>query len=311
MTQETSFGPRFYLRTFGAPHLLAHSGPLKLRSKDLLLLAYLRLEPGVHRRTTLAALLWAEHSEQGARHSLTQAVGRLRKVLGMAAIVTTRETVAWAGRLECDAAQLQEAERRNEPGLLEFYTGEFLAGLSLGEGAHGFESWASARRTEYMDLAAELLDRWGAAAEERGDWPAALRFAQRQIEIDEYGESGHRRVMRALQALGERNRALQHYLQYKERVRRDMGLEPQAETTALYEAIRTAGAPTPLDTETPPPAAVDSGAPAELVPAAPDAEAGAAPEPQASHAARPLLLMTGAVAAVLVIALLATRGGRL
>ncbi|HEX8694985.1 MAG TPA: BTAD domain-containing putative transcriptional regulator [Longimicrobium sp.] len=319
----TNFGPRLYLRTFGAPHLLAHSVPFKLRAKDLALLVYLRLQqPTVHRRTRLAALLWAEHSEHDARHSLTQAVVRLRKVLGAGSIVTTKETVQFVGRLECDAAQLQEAARRDEPGLLELYAGEFLAGLSLGEGAHDFDNWASARRTEYRELAAGLLDRWGAAAEERGDWPAALRFAQRQVEIDEYDESGHRRAMRAFEALGQRNRALLHYMQYAARVLSELGLKPEDETTALYEKIRRSAGPDspgPPDSPDPPdppdppePGPSLPGPWAGPAPAAPEAEAGGEPreaEPDGAHPARRRWLVPAALAAGLALAWAATRGG--
>lgn len=232
--------PTLFLRTFGAPDLLAGSTPLKLRAKDLALLAYLRLHPpGAHRRSVLAALLWAENSEQGARHSLTQAVVRLRKVLGAGAIDTTRDTVVWSGPLACDAALLEEAAREDRPSLLEVYEGEFLAGLGLGAGTQAFENWAAARRVDYRDMAADLMDRWGADAELRGDWQAALRFGQREAEIDPYHETGHRRVMRALDALGERNRALLHYAQYAAFVRREMGLAPQSETTALADALRS------------------------------------------------------------------------
>lgn len=233
-----------FLRTFGAPDLLSGSTPLKLRAKDLALLAYLRLHPpGAHRRSVLAALLWAENSEQGARHSLTQAVVRLRKVLGAGAIDTTRDTVVWTCPLACDAARLEEAAREDRPSLLEPYEGEFLAGLGLGAGTQSFENWAAARRVDYRDLAADLMDRWGADAERRGDWQAALRFGQREVEIDPYHETGHRRVMRALEALGERNRALLHYAQYAAFVLREMGLAPQSETTALADALRASGAP--------------------------------------------------------------------
>jgi DNA-binding SARP family transcriptional activator len=245
MTERTR--PTLFLRTFGAPDLLAGSTPLKLRAKDLALLAYLRLHPpGAHRRSVLAALLWAENSEQGARHSLTQAVVRLRKVLGAGAIDTTRDTVVWTGPLACDAALLEEAAREDRPSPLEAYDGEFLAGLGLGAGTQAFENWAAARRVDYRDLAADLMDRWGADAERRGDWQAALRFGQREVEIDPYHETGHRRVMRALDALGERNRALLHYAQYAAFVRREMDLAPQSETTALADALRASGgAPEP------------------------------------------------------------------
>lgn len=255
MTQ-TNLRPQRFLRTFGAPDLVPPpTNPI--RGKDICLLAYLRLQPPIkHRRTVLANLLWAENRESDARHSLTQAVGRLRKELGEEAITTTRETVEWKGELACDAAMLEEAARDDTPSLLEFYQDEFLKGLAPGAGTQAFENWAAARRVEYRDLAADLADRWAAAAEARGDWPAALAYAQRAVEIDPYLDTGHRRIMSALAAMGERHRALQHYANYAALVRREMGLAPQTETTDLADAIRGGDElPPPAADELPPPTA--------------------------------------------------------
>src|SRR3954471_5373286 len=198
------------LRTFGAPLLLVDGAAAALRRKDFALLVYLCVDPRLHQRSTLAGLLWAESSPADARHSLTQALGRLRKLLGMQSIEATRDTVRWTGDLACDALMLAGAAA-GAPSLLEFYGGEFLEGIAFGGEGREFERWAEARRAEYRDTAADLLDEWGEAAERREEWAAALRFGQRTTEVDPFRESGHRRVMRALNALGDRNRALLYY----------------------------------------------------------------------------------------------------
>src|SRR3712207_9058414 len=60
--------------------------------RSLALLVYLRLEGRHgHSRGALAGLLWGNRPEENARHSLTQALGRLRVHLGAALEVRSEE----------------------------------------------------------------------------------------------------------------------------------------------------------------------------------------------------------------------------
>src|SRR5438309_11491617 len=60
----------------------APPGPGMGAAKNVALLAYLALEPGMHSREELAALLWGESPEHAARASLRQALRRLRAAVG-------------------------------------------------------------------------------------------------------------------------------------------------------------------------------------------------------------------------------------
>src|SRR3954452_6498524 len=106
------------LRTLGQLVLTCSVGdPVPgLRRKDLALLAYLCVEgPRPHSRARLAALLWGESPEKKARHSLTQALGRIEKAARMGAVEKDRESVRSTGVLPCDAVWLLAEEDRLDP----------------------------------------------------------------------------------------------------------------------------------------------------------------------------------------------------
>ncbi|HET9453267.1 MAG TPA: BTAD domain-containing putative transcriptional regulator [Gemmatimonadaceae bacterium] len=223
-----------------------HDALVPLRQKDLALLVYLRMEPHrEHARSSLASLLWSECDEHRARHSLSQALGRIREALGDTALAVGRETVHWRGALPCDAAQLEDGDPTTVDAELRLYAGDFVVGLALGDGAAAFDEWADARRAFLRRRAAQLLDSSAAECERLGRHGMALQLASRLIEIEPLSESAHRRLMRAWAALGERAMALRHYHQLQRNLRKEEGLEPDPATQALAAELRGAWADPP------------------------------------------------------------------
>ncbi|HEX6039557.1 AfsR/SARP family transcriptional regulator [Longimicrobium sp.] len=292
------------LKTLGHPALHRADGALVegLRRKDLALLVYLCVEGlPVHARGRLAALLWGESPEERARHSLTQALGRLSRALPPGALAPDKDAVRWTGALPCDAvALLRDAmEPREVDDAFSLYAGHFLEGFDPGAGAQDFREWADRRRAELRNAALRLLDRAGARAEGDGDFARALRLGERAVEIDPVWEQGHRRVMRALAARGERNGALRHYQRLETYLDEEVGGRPDPDTRALAEQLRApppdpepaprvepADAPTPAHAEVESPAVTPgnvgpdaASAPTEPVVAAP------APGPETERAA--------------------------
>lgn len=232
--------PHVHLVTLGTPALVEHGSAIPLRKKDLALLVYLRLEgKHGHSRGTLAGLLWGDKPEENARHSLTQALGRLRKRL-RGVLEVGHDRVGCRATLPCDAAALQEAAAAPavDDGVLALCAGEFLAGFHPGPGAEAFESWAAGRRAHLRSVAVGVLDRLGAGAEERGDWDGALAAGRRAAELDPASEPGHRRMMRAWNAQGHRVRALQHYERFAAWLAAEFETGPEPETTRLAEQLR-------------------------------------------------------------------------
>jgi DNA-binding SARP family transcriptional activator len=276
------------LVTLGTPALLACGTPVPLRKKDLALLVYLRLEGRHgHSRGALAGLLWGNSREENARHSLTQAIGRLRAQVGDV-LEVGHDRVECRATLACDAAALQQAAASGEvdEGVLAHCAGEFMAGFQPGRGAEAFETWADGRRAHLRTVAVAVLDRLGADAEERGDWEQALAAAQRTVDLDPAAEPGHRRIMRAWNALGHRVRALQHYDRLVAWLIAEFETDPEPETAALAEQLR-ARVPRPPRPPAPEPPEPPVPRVPRPTPAAPAADPVAAPHPHPHpHAAR-------------------------
>ena len=74
--------------------------------------------------------------------------------------------------------------------------------------------------------------------ERRGDYAQTQRYASRQLELDPWREEAHRQLMRVLVLSGQRSAALAQYETCRRILARDLSVEPEAETTALYEQIR-------------------------------------------------------------------------
>jgi DNA-binding SARP family transcriptional activator len=235
------------LKTLGHPALHRDDGTLAggLRRKDLALLVYLCVEGlPVHARGRLAALLWGESTEERARHSLTQAVGRLLRVLPSGVLAPDKEAVRWTGGLPCDAVALlrERMEPKDVDDAFSLYAGHFLEGFDPGAGAQDFREWADRRRAELRNAALRLLDRAGERAEAVGSWGRALRLGERAVEIDPVWEQGHRRIMRALAARGERNGALRHYQRLETYLDEEVGGRPDPDTRTLAEHLRASDA---------------------------------------------------------------------
>lgn len=227
-----------FLRVFGSPALLVDGCAVSLRSKDLALLVFLALsDVATHARSTLATLLWANGSERDARHSLSQALFRIRAILGRHILAVTRQSVTWRGPLSTDAELLRTASVENAKSVVASYGGDFISGLVLGSGACDFEHWADKLRTRYRLVVLRLLSSCAAAAEQRADWDEVLTLGMRAVEIEPLFEEGHRRVIRAWTALGDRSLALRHYQRLERALREEADADPDPSTRALADAL--------------------------------------------------------------------------
>lgn len=197
--------------------------------KNVALLAYLALSPGRTRsREHLLGLLWPEKDQTKARHSLNEAVRRLRSGLGMDRIRSKGDTLTLDDKgLSVDADDLEQALTR----------GDFLEGLTLDD-APAFEDWVMAERTRHRTQASSALLRAG----ERE--LAALRFdgaheaAARVLALDAYSEPAARLRMRAATLAGDAAGALRGFHEFANRLKAEFSENPSRELTALAECIR-------------------------------------------------------------------------
>jgi DNA-binding SARP family transcriptional activator/TolB-like protein len=304
------------LRILGGASIVGPDGPLGGRvaqRRHLALLSVLALahQEGIS-RDKLIALFWPEAGTERARQYLSISVYVIRQALGQDAILSAGDDLRLNGeRLRVDVVDFRSAVQRREIEVAtDLYRGPLLDGFHLSD-APDFERWLESERQELEHEFRTALESAAAETSAAGDAQRAVELWRRLASLDPLNTRVALGVMRALAAVGDRTRALQHARVHAALLREELGADPDPEIEALSERLRTAPE---LDSDVgnaalsaPPagvPAAADVASPAE-VPAPPleRVVVMSSPRPywrrRANRLAVPLLLI--AVVAALII----------
>ncbi len=253
----------------GRPKVLVDDQTLSLANrKALALVAYLLLKKGQQSRDKLATLLWPEYNQTRARANLRRVIWILNQsplsnylevdkdglsfgsqpglwvdVVSLSKAISYWNSQVRGEKSESDFTQLSEA--------LALYRGDLLADFYLSD-SNEFEEWAAVERERLRREVLEALDSWMNHALEQRQYDTAQKAAWKQIDLDNLRESAYRGLMQALHHSGQRIAALAQYEILSELLDDELGVEPSAETKALYEKIRADVelAPEPKDHET-------------------------------------------------------------
>ena len=223
------------------------------------LLAYLAVESDrPHRRDTLAALFWPDMDDQKARYNLRLSLHRLRQTLGddAPALQADRQSVQFdAAQTWVDVAAFEQAltavTTHTHPQLqtcatcmarletaVAHYRGDFLPGFFLSDDLP-FAEWVTPHRERLHQEVLQALDWLAAFYRYSGRLTLIIPHARRQLELEPWRESAHRQMMQALAATGQPDAALNQYETCCRILRDELGIEPAAETTALYNRIKS------------------------------------------------------------------------
>jgi len=211
------------------------------------LLAYLACPAGrALPRDKLAALLWGDRSEGQARASLRQELYGLRRALAPVEARALRridDAVALEPTsVEVDVLLFQRLVAVGTPSALEaavaLCQGELLEGLS--PDAPAFEEWLLAERERFREQVVEVLAKLLVHQRSAGALQAALQTGLRLLAFEPAQESVHRAVIQLHLRLGRRSAARRQYQLCVDTLQRELALEPEAETKALYQEIRRA-----------------------------------------------------------------------
>jgi adenylate cyclase len=216
-----------------------------MRTEDRALLALLAMGSGdVHSRERLAGLLWSEHGDRQARDSLKQALVRLRRCVGGVeggVLRTDRQSIA-LDRTAFDVDVLA-FERLVAAGTLdslaqatEIYRGDLLEGIVIRDPA--FEDWLLVERQRLGQLFERALAGLMAQALAAGHGERAAEAARRLLQVDPLSEAAYRTLMQVHADEGQTSRAIKLYKALRDRLHREMGIQPEPETKALCERIR-------------------------------------------------------------------------
>ena len=237
-------GYRFHL--LGPPRFQTVAGdPVTIRSrKGTGLLACLALADGKPvGRDHLCALLWSDRQTAQARASLRQLLVELRQDFGHANHVLDTATDGAISFHETavvsDVAEFQRLRRVDDRQSLEqafgLRRGQFLEGLAPENAA--FADWLEDNRRVLDNLWCEATARLLRVLEREGDHRRSLDVASRLLSVDPLCELAHQSVIRAHIAMNNRSFALRHYQEFREKLDRELGAEPDALTRRIVQDV--------------------------------------------------------------------------
>jgi DNA-binding SARP family transcriptional activator len=245
------------LQLLGAPSVFDDVREIYLPSqKAQALLFYLAAEFGrSFSRSQIIALLWEESSEREGRNSLSTVLTRLRQSLPIFPLRAEGDTLAWqpspdvwvdlqefqaaaqAAQVERGARTantLQRIERLETAAAL--YRGAFLDGFGVRD-SETYDEWLRLERERWQQRWLNVLEQLIDAHTISGEWERALVHAHSATAADPLQERFHCALMRLQYQLGDRAAALAQYRLCRDVLERELGVGPDAETSALYQAI--------------------------------------------------------------------------
>lgn len=237
----------------GPPRFERDGAPVTgfVSAKAQAMLCFLAVTGREQRRDTLAGLFWAEKPSADARLSLRVALSNLRALTGEK-VAAGRESVQF--RIEhgdwVDVAQFEVGARiaQNDlsaeiAGSLEriadLYQGDFLEGFFVRD-APAFEEWMVVQRTRFRNMELQVLYELAAYHAERKNYPQAIAFTLRSLQLEPWQEECHYRLMQWYAANGQRSAALAQFETCRRMLASEFNAAPSAATLELYKQLRAA-----------------------------------------------------------------------
>ena len=210
-----------------------------------------------HSRDSLAAFLWPGYDQTSARGNLRRTLSNLNRILGEGWLSVDREQVAlppqdglWVDTVAFHAylaRQVNHSHSKDQvcadcltplQAAVDLYTDDFLAGFSLVD-APEFGMWQVHQTESLRREFAEALQRLAQCHSVKGDYAEAIAQTRRWLDLDPLHEPAQRRLMQLYAQSGDRAAAIHQYDECVRVSATEMGIQPEPETTALYEQIRS------------------------------------------------------------------------
>ncbi|MEJ2512896.1 MAG: BTAD domain-containing putative transcriptional regulator, partial [Anaerolineales bacterium] len=204
------------------------------------LLAYLALTAGTsHRREKLAGIFWPDTTDENSRKYLRQELWRIRKIIAAQkptdaeyiladefSLSFNRDAEYWL-----DVALIEQSDYDLQSLItnLSLYQGELLPGF--------YDDWIILERERLQTIFDARMDQLleQLVASER--WIAVQEWGERWLSLSGVREPAYRALMLASGVRGDMARVGSLYQRCIEELMENLGVEPSAETRAMYEGL--------------------------------------------------------------------------
>ena len=203
------------------------------------LLAYIALTAGTaHRREKLAGIFWPDTSDENARKYLRQELWRIRKALAGQSgtteyILADEFTITFNRNADywLDAAQMErpDLDIQSLTANLSLYQGELLPGF--------FDDWIVLERERIQTIFETKMEQLLGQLVAAERWIAVQEQGERWLALGNTPEPAYRALMLAHGARGDMAKVSSIYQRCISDLEERLGLEPSAETRALYEGL--------------------------------------------------------------------------
>jgi len=243
--------------TLGRFSLVRHGKPVrfigKARQKPLeMLKALISLGGRKVSEDQLSDALWPEADGDAAHQALATTLHRLRQLLGIEKAVkrsegciTLEPRYCWVdiwgferilGQIDIALSEGQADTAKDEltrlaDKALKFYQGPFLSS-DIGQ------PWTISRRERLRSRVLRTIRNLGNYLCEARECEQAVACYQKGLEMDNLCEDFYRRLMKCNECLGRITEAIEVYNRCKKVFSANLGVEPSAETVAVYKALR-------------------------------------------------------------------------
>ncbi|MEM7115366.1 MAG: protein kinase [Chloroflexota bacterium] len=240
----------------GTPRFVSNGRSIPIqRRKIIALLAYLAQTNNPHSRESLATLLWPEHNQSAALKNLRRELSRLKKSVADELIIADRLHIGLnPEHLATDVRQFETAvslvKQHNHfpqqkcPDCLEALTtavslhnADFMSGFNLPD-APEFDEWQYYQRESLRQALGESLQKLISWHSQQAEWEQGINYSRHWLSLDNLHEPAHRELMQLYASAGQHAAALRQYQSCEQILADELGVDPEPDTIALYEAIR-------------------------------------------------------------------------
>jgi two-component SAPR family response regulator len=212
------------------------------KSKEMFLFLLRHGEPA--RKEEILAALWPDLPRDKCNSSFHSTLYRLRRALYTQCVIeqTGRYVLNPRGRFWCDAVEFESRIRKAEQTqhrsarwahslrqAVELYRGPFAIDF--------YSDWLEADRRRLEDMYLRSLARLAEYERGRGNHLEAISLYEKAVQLDPLNDSLSYRLVETYSEAGELEAAMRCYRRHAETVRDELGEEPAAALTDLYNRL--------------------------------------------------------------------------